>query len=103
MCWWINSSVKLDLAVLPSPYQAFAIRAMFPIFQRDGRVLRTAHFMVTNACTYHCYFCSEGVTVVGTFRSYNTDGIQRALEKVVEYVSYGAEALFFDDSIFLGW
>jgi radical SAM superfamily enzyme YgiQ (UPF0313 family) len=100
--WVINSGVKLDLSVLPSPYQAFAIRALFPIFQRNERVLRTAHFMVTNACTYHCYFCSEGVTVVGTFRSYNSDGIQRALEKVIEYISYGAEALFFDDSIFWG-
>ena len=100
--WWINSSLKLDLSSLPSPYKAFAIRAMFPIFQRDKRVLRTAHFMVTNSCTYHCYFCSEGVTVVGTFRSFSADGIQRALEKVIEYVSYGAEALFFDDSIFWG-
>ena len=100
--WVINSNLKLDLAVLPSPYQAFAIRALFPIFQRDGRILRTAHFMVTNACTYHCYFCSEGVTVVGEFRSFNTAGIQRALERVVEYVEYGAEALFFDDSIFWG-
>lgn len=100
--WWINSGVKLDLSVLPSPYHAFAIRAMFPIFQRDGQVLRTAHFMVTNSCTYHCYFCSEGVTVVGTFRSFNAEGIQKALEKVIEYVSYGAEALFFDDSIFWG-
>ncbi len=100
--WWINSGIKLDLSSLPSPYQAFAIRAMFPIFQRNGQVLRTAHFMVTNSCTYHCYFCSEGVTVVGTFRSFSADGIQRALEKVIEYISYGAEALFFDDSIFWG-
>ncbi len=100
--WVINSALKLDLSVLPSPYQAFAIRALFPIFQRDGRVLRTAHFMVTNSCTYHCYFCSEGVTVVGGFRSFNAEGIQRAVERVVEYVEYGAEALFFDDSIFWG-
>ncbi len=100
--WVINSSIKLDLSVLPSPYQAFAIRAMFPIFQREGQVLRTAHFMVTNSCTYHCYFCSEGVTVVGSFRSFNAEGIQRALERVIEYISYGAEALFFDDSIFWG-
>lgn len=100
--WLLNSGIKLDLSVLPSPYQAFAIRAMFPIFQRDGRILRTAHFMVTNACTYHCYFCSEGVTVVGEFRSFSNAGIQRALERVVEYVGYGAEALFFDDSIFWG-
>jgi len=100
--WPISSGLKLDLAALPSPYAAFAIRALFPIFQRDGRVLRTAHFMVTNSCTYHCYFCSEGVTVVGKFHSFHSEGIQRALERVVEYISYGAEALFFDDSIFWG-
>jgi radical SAM superfamily enzyme YgiQ (UPF0313 family) len=100
--WLINSDIKLDLSVLPSPYQAFAVRAMFPIFQREGQILRTAHFMVTNACTYHCYFCSEGVTVVGGFRSFNAEGIQRALERVVEYIEYGAGALFFDDSIFWG-
>ena len=100
--WLVNSKIKLDLSILPSPYQAFAVRAMFPIFIHAGRVLRTAHFMVTNSCTYHCYFCSEGVTVVGGFRSFSAEGIQRALERVVEYVEYGAEALFFDDSIFWG-
>jgi radical SAM superfamily enzyme YgiQ (UPF0313 family) len=100
--WPVASRIKLELSVLPSPYSAFAIRAMFPIFQRDGRILRTAHFMVTNSCTYHCYFCSEGVTVVGGFLSFHTQGIDKALERVVEYIEYGAEAIFFDDSIFWG-
>jgi radical SAM superfamily enzyme YgiQ (UPF0313 family) len=100
--WPISSRLKLDLSVLPSPYNAFAIRAMFPIFQHDSRILRTAHFMVTNSCTYHCYFCSEGVTVVGGFLSFHTEGIQKALERIIEYIGYGAEAVFFDDSIFWG-
>lgn len=100
--WPISSRIKLDLSVLPSPYSAFAIRAMFPIFQHDGHILRTAHFMVTNSCTYHCYFCSEGVTVVGGFLSFHTEGIQKALERVIEYIEYNAEAIFFDDSIFWG-
>lgn len=100
--WPVASRIRLDLSALPSPYSAFAIRAMFPIFQRDGRILRTAHFMVTNSCTYHCYFCSEGVTVVGGFLSFHTQGIQKALERVIEYIEYGAEAIFFDDSIFWG-
>jgi radical SAM superfamily enzyme YgiQ (UPF0313 family) len=100
--WPVSSCIRLELSILPSPYSAFAIRAMFPIFQRDGRVLRTAHFMVTNSCTYHCYFCSEGVTVVGGFLSFHTQGIQKALERVVEYIDYGAEAIFFDDSVFWG-
>jgi radical SAM superfamily enzyme YgiQ (UPF0313 family) len=100
--WPIFSGLKLDLAALPAPYAAFAIRALFPIFEREGQILHTAHFMVTNSCTYHCYFCSEGVTVVGRFVSFHADGIQKALERVVEYINYGAEALFFDDSIFWG-
>jgi radical SAM superfamily enzyme YgiQ (UPF0313 family) len=58
--------------------------------------------MVTNSCPFHCYFCSEGVTVVGKFISFKAPEIEKALARVVEYVDYGAEALFFDDSIFWG-
>lgn len=100
--WPICSGIKLDLKSLPSPYSAFAIRAFFPIFKYEERVLRTAHFMVTNSCTYHCYFCSEGVSVVGGFNSFRMEGIGKALQRVVEYLDYGAEAIFFDDSIFWG-
>lgn len=99
---WPVSGYKLSLAELPSPYQAFAIRARFPVFEREGRALRTAHFMVTNSCPYHCYFCSEGSAVVGEFLSFKAGHIARALARVVEYLDYGAEALFFDDSIFWG-
>ncbi|MFZ5879512.1 MAG: B12-binding domain-containing radical SAM protein [Chloroflexota bacterium] len=100
--WPLASRIKLELSSLPSPYGAFAIRAMFPIFRREGRILRTAHFMVTNACAYHCYFCSEGANVVGSFLSFHAQGVQKALERVIEYIDYGAEAIFFDDSIFWG-
>jgi radical SAM superfamily enzyme YgiQ (UPF0313 family) len=100
--WPVFSGIKLDLKALPSPYSAFAARALFPIFKSDGRILRTAHFMVTNSCTYHCYFCSEGVTVVGGYNSFQLEGIEKALERVIEYLDYGAEAIFFDDSIFWG-
>ncbi|RPH56034.1 MAG: radical SAM protein, partial [Chloroflexi bacterium] len=79
-----------------------AIRSRFPIFEIDVRVARTAHFMVTNACPFHCYFCSEGVTVVGEFLTFKAAVIEKAIERVVEYIEYGAEALFFDDSIFWG-
>jgi len=99
---WPIGGEKLNLAELPSPYQAFAIRARFPVFEREGRVLRTAHFMVTNACPYHCYFCSEGSAVVGEFLTFKADFITSAIERVVEYLDYGAEALFFDDSMFWG-
>ena len=99
---WPFYGLKVDLSALPSPYQAFAIRARFPIFETEGHVSRTAHFMVTNACPYHCLYCSEGVSVVGNFNSFGDNGIQRAIERVLEYLQYGAEAIFFDDSIFWG-
>jgi radical SAM superfamily enzyme YgiQ (UPF0313 family) len=99
---WALSGPKINLHELPSPYQAFAVRAGFPIFERDGRVLRTAHFMVTNACPYHCFFCSEGSVVVGDFISFGGEHIENAVERVVEYVEYDAEAIFFDDSVFWG-
>jgi len=97
------SGPPLDLATLPSPYKAFAIRARFPIFEIEDRVALTAHMMVTNSCPYHCFFCSEGSTIVGGFLSFREDsGIKKALTRVVEYIHYGAEAIFFDDSVFWG-
>ena len=99
---WVVTGPKINLYKLPPPYRAFAIRARFPIFQSDGQVSRTAHFMVTNACPYHCSFCSEGSLVVGVFISFGGEGIQTAVERMVEYVEYGAEAIFFDDLVFWG-
>lgn len=99
---WPISGEQIKLGALPAPYRAFAIRARFPIFETDGRVSRTAQMMVTNACPFHCYFCSEGVSVVGEFISFKAPEIEKALERVIEYIDYGAEALFFDDSIFWG-
>ena len=92
---------QIDLGELPSPYRAFAMRARFPIFQADdGSVQRTAHIMATTACPYHCCYCSEANTVVGQIQKFVRDPIQAALDRVCEYVRYGAEAMFFDDSIF---
>jgi len=99
---WPISGEQIKLGDLPSPYSAFAIRARFPIFETAGQVSRTAQMMVTNACPFHCYFCSEGVTVVGKFISFKAPEIEKAIARVVEYVDYSAEALFFDDSIFWG-
>jgi len=102
---WALSGEKINLHELPSPYRAFAVRARFPIFHTNGQVSRTAHFMVTNSCPYHCFFCSESSAVVGMFISFGgagNAGIHRAVERMVEYVEYGAEAIFFDDSIFWG-
>ena len=99
--WPINGH-KIDLSALASPYKAFAIRARFPIFETDGHTSRTAHFMVSNACPYHCMYCSEGVSVVGNFNTFDDNSINLALERMIEYVQYSAEAAFFDDSIFWG-
>lgn len=100
--YWPISGYKTDLSALPSPYKAFAIRARFPIFATDGHISRTAHFMVTNACPYHCFYCSEGVSVVGSFNSFKDESLSQALDRMLEYIQYGAEAVFFDDSIFCG-
>ncbi|MFJ7261256.1 B12-binding domain-containing radical SAM protein [Streptomyces globosus] len=93
---------QLDLALLPAPYEAFAIRSHFPIFTDPvtGDILRTAHFMVSNACPYRCNFCSESVQIGHGLRRFRDDAIGRAIERVCEYVSYDAKSLFFDDSVF---
>ncbi len=92
-----------DLAELPSPYHAFAMRARFPIFPADdGAVRRTAHMMTVNVCPYHCYYCSESASVAGRPVRFNHDPVRAVLDRVLEYVGYGAEAMFFDDSIFCG-
>jgi len=56
--------------------------------------------MMASACPYHCNFCSEGVTVVGQIHQFAHNPIEPAIKRVLEYVSYGSEALFFDDSVF---
>ncbi|WFE29027.1 radical SAM protein [Solwaraspora sp. WMMD791] len=90
-----------DLADLPMPYQGFAIRARFPVFPRpDGTPARTAHMTVSNACPYHCDFCSEAAPLAGGLRRFRTEPVAAALERICACVSYGAEAVFFDDSIF---
>ncbi|MFC6080467.1 B12-binding domain-containing radical SAM protein [Sphaerisporangium aureirubrum] len=92
---------QVDLAALPSPYQAFAIRSRFPIFTdpvTDG-VLRTAHFMASNSCPYQCNFCSES-SLINRLNRFKSDAARRGIERVCEYVGYGAESIFFDDSIF---
>ena len=94
------NGARIDLQELPSPYNAFAIRARFFIFERGDTVARTAHMMVTNSCPYHCYFCSESSTVVGEFLAFKRGCVDKAIERMVEYIDYGAQALFFDDSIF---
>nr|WP_232328057.1 radical SAM protein [Kibdelosporangium sp. MJ126-NF4]CEL16411.1 Radical SAM domain protein [Kibdelosporangium sp. MJ126-NF4]CTQ90363.1 Radical SAM domain protein [Kibdelosporangium sp. MJ126-NF4] len=89
----------IDLTALPSPYEAFAIRSRFPIFlDAAGEVQRTAHVMVSNACPYSCNFCSETAKLSGGLKRFSRTSA--GVERVCEYVRYGAESLFFDDSVF---
>lgn len=95
--------LKIDLSALPNPYQAFAIRSRFPIFtNEDGFVLRTGHLLLVDACPYKCNFCSESVLVMGRMQRFSQEPVARSLERILTCVQYGAEALFFDDSVFLG-
>jgi radical SAM superfamily enzyme YgiQ (UPF0313 family) len=92
---------SFDLGSLPPPYRPFVIRARFPIFFKpDDTVMRTAHFMTANACPYQCNFCSEGVSVVGRILKFGDHPIQTAINRFLECIHYGAESVFFDDSIF---
>jgi radical SAM superfamily enzyme YgiQ (UPF0313 family) len=90
----------IDLTSLPSPYEGFAIRSRFPIFvePRTGDIRRTAHVMVSNACPYQCNFCSETAKLAGGLKKFRKTST--GVDRVLEYVGYGAEALFFDDSVF---
>ncbi|XTZ13624.1 B12-binding domain-containing radical SAM protein [Micromonospora echinospora] len=94
------SGPPIDLAALPSPYEGFAIRSRFPIFvePRTGEIRRTAHVMISNACPYQCNFCSETAKLAGGLKKFRRTSA--GVDRVLEYVAYGAEALFFDDSVF---
>ena len=37
-----------------------------------------------------------------TFNSFKDENINQAIERMLDYIQYGAEAIFFDDSIFWG-
>lgn len=90
-----------DLDELPSPYASFAIRSRFPVFPgRSGVPKRTAHMITAVSCPYRCAFCSESMAVTGAARRFPGHRVDRALARLCEYVHYGAEAIFFDDSVF---
>ncbi|MGW7427319.1 B12-binding domain-containing radical SAM protein [Streptomyces sp. NPDC054813] len=84
----------------PSPYAPFLIRSRFPIFTRDdGTVARCAHVLVSGTCPMRCTFCSESA-LLGQVRRPAPGDTEMMVERLREYVEYGAEAAFFDDSIF---
>jgi radical SAM superfamily enzyme YgiQ (UPF0313 family) len=83
-----------------APYAPFLIRSKFPIFTlENGAVARCAHALVSGTCPMRCTFCSESA-LLGQVRRPVAGDAQRMVERLSEYVGYGAEAAFFDDSIF---
>lgn len=89
---------------LPCSYRAFAIRSRFPIFPSpSGGIRLTAHAMLSSSCPYSCNFCSESSVVVGGLQSFaGKSPVAAAVNRICEMVQYGAEAVFFDDSVFWG-
>lgn len=93
---------RLALQELPSPYAAFPIRARFPVFPSHlPGGARTAHAMLSSSCRHSCAYCSESFSVTRRNTAFiGPNAVHAALQRILEYVSYGAEAVFFDDPIF---
>lgn len=91
----------IDRSSLPSPYNGFAIRARFPIFKSADGIKLTAHVNTGVPCPFTCDFCSESRVLQKA-----TMSRARLEERIVEEMMFlrrcGAEAIFFDDSVFLG-
>ncbi|MEM1144778.1 MAG: B12-binding domain-containing radical SAM protein [Pseudomonadota bacterium] len=86
----------------PNPYMPFPIKAFFPIFGshvKEGG--RTGHLLTTTACPYACEFCSESRLVGSVSRRTSAD-VDWVVDAFSQLVSWGADAVFFDDSILLG-
>jgi radical SAM superfamily enzyme YgiQ (UPF0313 family) len=94
---------RYTLSEVPHSYYAFAIRAHFPIFMDDsGAVMRTAHVLTTDACPYQCSFCSEGIGVMGRMNKLSRTPADTVITRLKELADFGAQAVFFDDSVMFG-
>jgi biotin synthase-like enzyme len=91
----------LDRSRIPSPYAGFAIRARFPIFGNGSAVKLTAHLNSGIPCPFTCDFCSESRLLQSPPGS-KTGLIGRVVGEMRFLKDSGAEAVFFDDSVFLG-
>jgi len=97
------SGPRYSLSDVPHAYYAFAIRARFPIFLDDtGAAMRTAHVLTADACPYQCSFCSEGIGVMGRMNKLSRTPAGTMIERLMTLADYGAQALFFDDSVMFG-
>lgn len=96
---------RVNAAQLPSPYEAFSVRARFGIFTRAGSSplgSRTAHMMTLDACPFKCTFCSESIQVSQRPTRFAVSETEHVAQRVGQLVDWGAEAAFFDDPVFWG-
>ncbi|RCH64198.1 radical SAM protein [Streptomyces sp. SDr-06] len=96
---------RLTSAQLPSPYEAFSVRARFGIFTRAGSSpigSRTAHVMTLDACPFKCTFCSESIQVSQRPTRFAVTETEHVARRIDQLISWGAEAAFFDDPVFWG-
>lgn len=96
---------RVNAAQLPSPYEAFSVRARFGIFTRAGSSplgSRTAHVMTLDACPFKCTFCSESIQVSQRPTRFAVSETEHVARRIGQLVDWGAEAAFFDDPVFWG-
>ncbi|MER6104664.1 radical SAM protein [Streptomyces sp. NPDC001832] len=96
---------RTNAAQLPSPYEAFSVRARFGIFTRAGSSplgSRTAHMMTLDACPFKCTFCSESIQVSQRPTRFALSETEHVAQRIVQLVDWGTEAAFFDDPVFWG-
>ncbi|MER8062365.1 MULTISPECIES: radical SAM protein [unclassified Streptomyces] len=96
---------RIDASQLPSPYQAFSVRARFGIFTRAGSSpvgSRTAHVMTLDACPFKCTFCSESIQVSKRPTRFAVSETEHVAQRIEQLVDWGTEAAFFDDPVFWG-
>jgi radical SAM superfamily enzyme YgiQ (UPF0313 family) len=96
---------RLASAELPSPYEAFSIRARFGVFTEAGSHplgSRTAHMMTLDSCPFKCTFCSESIQVSQRPTRFAVSETEHVAQRVRRLMDWGAEAVFFDDPVFWG-
>lgn len=104
----ISHGYPIDYKLLPPIYRFFFARSRFDVFKKaDGACKLTAHIITTRSCPRSCIYCSEGNAVQQNGSRYlfscdANDSAKYWLEVIEEYLSYGVQAVFFDDSILFG-
>ncbi|MDX3585185.1 B12-binding domain-containing radical SAM protein [Streptomyces europaeiscabiei] len=96
---------RLSSIELPSPYEAFSIRARFGVFTEAGSHplgSRTAHVMTLDSCPFKCTFCSESIQVSQRPTRFAVSETEHVARRVRKLMDWGAEAAFFDDPVFWG-